>query len=163
MFSRSQKCMLFHQATHERNESPTMDRSRVPGGPRIPGRRSRFRAARRIGFVQSSATGVATRSVVDQRRRVRGAHRLRTLSPSQLAQDNCIPRSARRSPRIIRTGRRSGSSRAGGAPTLPPLRPSGLADCDSGSRVCRRADRRCRAHPSATPRTHGVSGLTPEN
>ena len=122
----------------------------------VPCRRSRLRGARKIGVVESDTSCVAARRLGDQRRRVRSAHRLRTIAVAPLACDDSIPRIVGGWPRGLRACGRSTDSFA----TFPRLRPRVMADCDGAARVCRRSRRGCGARPSAAWNAARFDGVT---
>jgi len=123
-------------------------------GRRVPCRRHHLRAARQSGCVQSDASCVAARRLGDQRRRVRGAHSVRTRSAAQLAWDNSIARIVGCRPGGLRTCSRGKCSCAGRLkpPTLPRPRARDLAGCDGAAGVWCRASVGRRASPSAAER-----------
>ena len=137
---------------HERNRKHPVGPGCVIGGRPLPCRRSWLRGTRQIGFVNRVRDAWRLPAWVISAAAFAAQMRIRTPSAAQLTQDYSIPHIASCRPRVIRAGSRSGSSWTGCAPTFPRLRPRGMANCDSRSRVCRRADCRCSAHPSAAQR-----------
>ena len=122
----------------------------------VPCGRSDHSGTREIGVVESGTSCMAARSLGDQRRRVRGPHRLRTIAVAQLARDDSVSRIVGGWPRGLRARSRSKNSFA----TFPCLRPRAMAGCDGAARICRRSSRGCRARSSAEWNAVRFDGVT---